>query len=287
MTDKNQAMIKKLPDNQLVFFQSQDGLIHVEVMYAEENIRLSQKKMAELFGVDISTITEHVQNIYKQGELQEEWTCGKFPIVQKEWEREIKRQIKFYSLEVIIATGYRVNSDRGREFRSWATQILKNYIHKWYVLDSDRISYFLMKAWKENENIDFDFYNAHDINNLRQDSSEETIKKKLRERLNNSKIFVVLIWKNTKNLYKYVRWEMEIALDLDLSIVCVNLNWKRQIDNDLCPTILKDKLTLHVSFSPKIIKKALNDWWDVYTKYKREDKINQYHYTDVVYSQIN
>lgn len=142
MTDKNQAMIKKLPDNQLVFFQSQDGLIHVEVMYAEENIRLSQKKMAELFGVDISTITEHVQNIYKQGELQEEWTCGKFPIVQKEWEREIKRQIKFYSLEVIIATGYRVNSDRGREFRSWATQILKNYIHKWYALDSDRMKYW-------------------------------------------------------------------------------------------------------------------------------------------------
>jgi len=84
MTDKNQSLRKKLPDNQLVFFQSQDGLIHVEVMYAEENIRLSQKKMAELFGTTSQNITQHLQNIYNEKELEEISTCKDFLQVQKE-----------------------------------------------------------------------------------------------------------------------------------------------------------------------------------------------------------
>ncbi len=133
--------IKKLSDNELIFFKSQDGAIHLEVMYAEENIWLSQKKIATLFGVDISTINEHIRNIYKQKELEENWTFGDFPIVQKEWNREIKRNVKLYSLEAIIAIWYRVNSDRGREFRIWAMEILKTYIHKWFALDSDRMKY--------------------------------------------------------------------------------------------------------------------------------------------------
>jgi len=133
--------LKKLPDNQIVFFQSQDGHIHIEVMYAEENIWLNQKAIAELFGVDLSTINEHLKNIYKQGELEEKSTLGNFPIVQKEGNRKVKRINKFYSLESIIAVGYRVNSDRGREFRVWATEILKTYIHKGFALDSDRMKY--------------------------------------------------------------------------------------------------------------------------------------------------
>ena len=84
MKKDTSTTLKKLPDNQIVFFQSQDGNIHIEVMYGEENIWLSQKNMAELFDVDISTITEHIQNIYKQGEVDEISTCGKFPIVQIE-----------------------------------------------------------------------------------------------------------------------------------------------------------------------------------------------------------
>ncbi len=108
-------MKKKLTDNQIVFYKSQDGNVHVEVMYAEENIWLNQKAIAELFGADISTVNEHIKNIYKRGELDEDSTIGKFPIVQKEGEREVTRKIKFYSLEAIIAIGYRVNSDRGLE----------------------------------------------------------------------------------------------------------------------------------------------------------------------------
>lgn len=138
---KKEQKYPKLNDNELVFFQSSDGKIHVEVMYGEENVWLSQKSMAMLFGVDLSTVSEHLTNIYDQKELDENATLGNFPIVQKEGNREVKRNIKMYSLEAIITVGYRVNSDRGREFRVWATEILKNYIQKGYAIDSDRMKY--------------------------------------------------------------------------------------------------------------------------------------------------
>ena len=138
---KKQPIYPKLNDNELIFFQSPDGRIHVEVMYGEENVWLSQKSMAMLFAVDLSTISEHLTNIYDQKELDKNATLGNFPIVQKEGTREVKRTIKMYSLEAIIAVGYRVNSDRGREFRVWATEVLKSYIQKGYALDSDRMKY--------------------------------------------------------------------------------------------------------------------------------------------------
>ncbi len=132
---------KKIPDNQVVFYQSADGAIHLEVMYAEENIWLNQNAMAELFACSADNISLHLKNIYQDKELDQNTTSEDFSIVQKEGNRQIKRKIKFYSLEAIIAVGYRVNSYRGREFRTWATQILKNYIHKGYALDSDRMKY--------------------------------------------------------------------------------------------------------------------------------------------------
>ena len=138
---KQEPKYPKLNDNELVFFQSSDGKIHVEVMCGEENIWLSQKSIARLFAVDLSTVSEHLTNIYDQKELEENATIGNFPIVQKEGKREVKRTIKMYSLEAIIAVGYRVHSDRGREFRVWATEILKSYIQKGYALDSDRMKY--------------------------------------------------------------------------------------------------------------------------------------------------
>ncbi len=133
--------LKKLPDNQIVFFQSQDGNIHIEVMYGEENIWLNQDAMAELFGCSIDNIALHLKNIYTENELDKNTTSEDSSEVQQEGSRQVRRTKKIYSLEAIIAVGYRVNSDRGREFRSWATEILKSYIHKWYVLDSDRMKY--------------------------------------------------------------------------------------------------------------------------------------------------
>lgn len=133
--------MKKIPDNQIAFYQSPDGSINIEVLFAEENIWLTQKKMAELFDTTPQNITMHLKNIYADGEVEQMGTCKDFLQVQKEGGREVKRGTSFYSLEAIIAVGYRVNSERGTQFRQWATEILKNYIHKGYALDSNRFKY--------------------------------------------------------------------------------------------------------------------------------------------------
>ncbi len=138
MTKNNK---NKISDNQIAFYQAPDGSVNIEVLYAEENIWLQQKRMAELFDTTSQNITQHLKNIYSEGELELSATCKDFLQVQKEGEREIKRNVAFYSLEAIIAVGYRVNSERGTQFRQWATGILKNYIHKGYALDVNRMKY--------------------------------------------------------------------------------------------------------------------------------------------------
>jgi len=100
----------------------------------------------------------------------------------------------------------------------------KNKTYVCFDADNDIHYYRLMTAWKENDKIAFNFHNAHEINNLRDGSSEETIKRKLRERLENTKVLVVLIGEHTKNLYKYVRWEIEYAIENNIPIIGVNLN---------------------------------------------------------------
>lgn len=133
--------MKKIPDNQIAFYQSPDGSVNIEVLYAEENIWLTQRKMAELFDCSSDNISLHLKNIYKEKELDQGSTAEDFSVVQKEGYREVSRRLTFFSLEAIIAVGYRVNSERGTQFRQWATGILKNYIHKGYVLDSNRMKY--------------------------------------------------------------------------------------------------------------------------------------------------
>lgn len=105
--------LKKIPDNHIVFSQSQDWIVHLEVMYSDENIWLSQKLMAELFWCSADNISLHLKNIYKEWELNEISTAEDFSVVQNEWWREVKRMIKMYSLEAIIAVWYRVNSSTG------------------------------------------------------------------------------------------------------------------------------------------------------------------------------
>lgn len=129
---------KKLPDNQIAFYQSQNGSIHIEVLYADENIWLSQKKMAELFDTSVPNINIHLKNIFDSKELDETSVIKDFLITADDGKNY---KTKMYSLEAIIAVGYRVNSERGTEFRQWAMGILKSYIHKGYVLDSDRMKY--------------------------------------------------------------------------------------------------------------------------------------------------
>lgn len=133
--------MKKLPDNQIAFYQSPDGLVNIEVLYAKENIWLTQKKIAELFDTTPQNITMHLKNIYKESELEEKSTCKDFLQVQTEGKRRVKRKTAMYSLEAIIAVGYRVNSERGTQFRQWAITILQKYIHKGFAIDSDRFKY--------------------------------------------------------------------------------------------------------------------------------------------------
>ena len=133
--------MKKISDNQIAFYQSPNGSVNIEVLYAEENIWLTQKKIAELFDTTPQNITQHLKNIYTEGEADQKSTCKDFLQVQQEGNRKIRRNTAMYSLEAIIAVGYRVNSERGTQFRQWATEILKSYIHKGYALDSNRFKY--------------------------------------------------------------------------------------------------------------------------------------------------
>ena len=131
-------MKKNLPDNQIAFYQSLDGSINIEVLYADENIWLTQKKMAELFDCGTDNISLHLKNIFSKGELEQNSVTEEYSATAVDGK---KYKTKFYSLEAIIAVGYRVNSERGTQFRQWAIGILKNYIHKGYALDINRMKY--------------------------------------------------------------------------------------------------------------------------------------------------
>lgn len=163
------------------------------------------------------------------------------------------------------------------------------YRNKTYVCfdgDSDMHYYRLMCAWKQHEGIDFNFYNAHDLNSARDSSQEESIKRQLRERLKNSSVLVVLVGNNTKNLYRFVRWEMEQALSLNLPIIAVNLNGKREKDSILCPPIIRDELAIHVSFNAAILQHALENWPDSHADYKRAGKTGSYFYKPEKYESL-
>jgi hypothetical protein len=128
-------------DNQLAIFTTKDGRITIEVMYENENVWLSQKKLAELYDTTSQNITMHLKSIYESCELDKKATCKESLQVQIEGGRSVSRNVMFYSLEAIIAVGYRVNSERGIQFRQWATEVLQKYIHKGYSINSDRFKY--------------------------------------------------------------------------------------------------------------------------------------------------
>ena len=147
--------------------------------------------------------------------------------------------------------------------------------------------YRLMCAWKQNDGIDFNFYNAHDINSARDTSTEESIKRQLRERLNNTKVLVVLIGEKTRYLQKFVRWEMEQALSMDLPIIGVNLNRMRSRDSESCPPIIRDELAVYISFNAAIMQFALENWPDSHAGYRKEGKTGPYYYEEEVYKRLN
>ena len=125
-------------DNDLIIYETPNGEINIEVLYANENIWLTQKRIADLFNVGISAISKHISNIYEENELDKNSTLSKMEIVQTEGKRQIKRLTDFYNLDMIIAIGYRVNSKVATKFRIWATQILKDYMIQGFALNDER-----------------------------------------------------------------------------------------------------------------------------------------------------
>ena len=128
-----------LLDGDIILYRTPAGAARVEVLYEGETFWLNQRRIADLFDVDLRTVSEHLRNIYESGELAEAATLRKFRRVQREGNREVARDIDFYNLDAIISVGYRVNSAQATQFRIWATQTLREFIIKGFVLDDERL----------------------------------------------------------------------------------------------------------------------------------------------------
>ncbi|MCK4729665.1 MAG: TIR domain-containing protein [Desulfobacterales bacterium] len=151
--------------------------------------------------------------------------------------------------------------------------------------DNDLHYYRLMGAWKQSDHTSFSFYDAHDLNTIF-DRSEASIKAGLQERFRNSKVFVLLVGDHTRYLYKFVRWEIEQALNRKLPCIVVNLNGKRQQDNDRCPPLIRDHLAIHISFNSKIMEYALDNWPQSHASKETDGVDEAYHYKASVYQRL-
>jgi len=125
--------------NNFIIYNNPNGEVRVDVFVEGETVWLTQKSMGELFGVVKSTISEHLSNIFETNELQRDATVRNFRTVQQEGDRTVNRDLEYYDLDAIISVGYRVNSSKATQFRIWATQTLKEYIIKGFVLDDNRL----------------------------------------------------------------------------------------------------------------------------------------------------
>lgn len=132
-------MKKISPKNNLVIYQAKSGAIEFRGDFSHDTIWATQTQIAEVFGVNVRTVNEHLKNIYKTEELEEIATIRNFRIVQVEGNRTVEREVNHYNLDAIISVGYRVNSRTATEFRKWATKTLREYITKGYVLDRKKI----------------------------------------------------------------------------------------------------------------------------------------------------
>ena len=124
---------------EFLLYTAPNGAIKVEVLLSNETIWLTQKRMAELFGVGVAAISKHLENIYESGELQREATLSVLETVQQEGARQVTRKLEYYNLDAVISVGYRVNSAQATQFRIWATQLIKEYIIKGFAMDDERL----------------------------------------------------------------------------------------------------------------------------------------------------
>lgn len=123
---------------EILIYENQEGNIKIDVRLEEETVWLTQGQLCELFQKSKATISEHIANVFEEGELDEKATVRKFRTVQREGSRIVERELEYYNLDVTISVGYRVKSPQGTQFRTWATQRLKEYIIKGFALNDDR-----------------------------------------------------------------------------------------------------------------------------------------------------
>ena len=161
----------------------------------------------------------------------------------------------------------------------------KTKVYVSFDADNDMNYYRTLQMWDANEKFEFEFNDAHAINTIL-DKSEESIKAGLQERFRHTKIFLLLIGEHTKNLYKYVRWEIEQAIKRKIPIIAVNLNGKRQCDYDLCPSILQQALAVHIPFKEKIITHALDNWPNEESQYRKNGEMRPRHYVERIYKEL-
>ena len=137
---KNEITIRSSAAEYLTFVAATgDTEESVEMRYEDENIWLTQKMMAALYGVSVSAVNQHIKKIFEDGELSEEATIKKYLIVQSEGNRQVSRNIDHYNLQMIIAVGFKVNNERAVQFRKWANTIVKDYTIKGWVMDDERL----------------------------------------------------------------------------------------------------------------------------------------------------
>lgn len=137
MSDKN--LIVRSSSAEFLIFEQQKKQNGIQVRFEEGDLWLTQKALGELFDTTRNNITIHLQDIYRTNEMEEKSTSKEFLLVQKEGNRDVKRKVKYYNLDVVISVGYRVNSDRAIQFRRWATNILKEFSKKGYIIDKKRM----------------------------------------------------------------------------------------------------------------------------------------------------
>lgn len=141
-------------ENKIVIFETKDGNVQLPVNLKEETVWLNRNQMAELFARDVKTVGKHINNALNEELLGDTSTVANFATVQKEGNREVERQVAYYSLDVIISVGYRVKSTRGVEFRKWANKVLKDYIVKGYAVNNNRMNQLkeVVRIMKRTEN---------------------------------------------------------------------------------------------------------------------------------------
>ena len=125
--------------NRVILYTTDDGKVTVDVLFARDNFWLTQRTIADLFGVKTPAISKHLKNIYESGELTQKGTISKMETVQTEGSRQIAREVEFYNLDAVIAVGYRVNSIKATHFRIWATNTLREFVVKGFVLNDEML----------------------------------------------------------------------------------------------------------------------------------------------------